>query len=195
MAQVAKVSESDADYRKFYVESGATALRLRAETKCAHGQGLAAAAKSQRSRIVMASWDAACATLLCQACVSAEVVPPAQGRSQCLGGLPVCRQGVPWVMLQPSLLVPEHAPLCLPPRPPVLWWHLHLGMVCPLSLDAQGAWGDVTPEVAQALTSTAETSARSVSSSMVYLQHLSTERLEAVLTRLGRCLLALPEAC
>ena len=36
-AQVAKVSESDADYRKFYVESGATAMRLRAETKCARG--------------------------------------------------------------------------------------------------------------------------------------------------------------
>ena len=43
LAQVAKVSESDADYRKFYVESGATAMRLRAETKCAHGQGPAAA--------------------------------------------------------------------------------------------------------------------------------------------------------
>ena len=44
-AQVAKVSESDADYRKFYVESGATAMRLRAETKCVHGQGPAAACK------------------------------------------------------------------------------------------------------------------------------------------------------
>ena len=31
--QVAKVAESDADYRKFYLENGATTMRLRAETK------------------------------------------------------------------------------------------------------------------------------------------------------------------
>lgn len=33
--QVAKVAESDADYRKFYIENSSATVRLRAETKCA----------------------------------------------------------------------------------------------------------------------------------------------------------------
>lgn len=104
LAQVAKVSESDADYRRFYVESGATAMRLRAETKCAHGQGLAAAWSCVCLSVTQyyAPLMCLCAIYLCQKILSAEVPRHAQGGSQRLGGLPVCRQGVAWVMLQPS---------------------------------------------------------------------------------------------
>ncbi|KAK9834197.1 hypothetical protein WJX81_007601 [Elliptochloris bilobata] len=88
--QVAKVSESDADYRKFYLETGTTTMRLRAETKADRNA---------------------------------------------------------WVAYLTA---------------------------------AKGAWGDVTPEVAQALTSPAESSARITSGDNAFL-----EELEAVRARLA----------